>query len=466
VKFKVGYDWVSIVVCISSLAFVGLVDSPAAAAALPDGQYSCATGTTSGSSPTYEIAADVLVGSSGSDCAGAVVIPSGVTRIADWAFFAATSVTSVTIPASVTSIGVAAFRDATSLTSVTLSEGVTSIGGSAFQGATALTSMTIPASVTSIGGNAFSGATSLTSISFAANSQLVSIGSFAFNNMPALTSIVIPNGVTSIGSGAFSGATSLASVTIPASVTSIGSTAFADATSLVHVYFLGNAPGTVGSDAFYNIGSSPTVHILFSATGFNIANNLWNGLTVSYRYTATFNSTGGSSVSSVNFFSSGSIAEPTAPTRVGHTFSGWSLTQGGAAVSFPYTPTSLGDVVFYAKWTAPPAVDNQAPVFNSAPAVVESQIPITKPVTQTFSSKKLLEPKSLAKQVGVKIVSTKATVALYVAVSSRKVCLVTGSRLKTLKAGKCIVTFTVQEPKTKSGKLPRALKQVKTLIIK
>jgi uncharacterized repeat protein (TIGR02543 family) len=301
----------------------------------------------------------------------------------------------------------------------------------------ALTSVVIPNGVTSIGSSAFSSATSL-------------------------TSVTIPASVTSIGSGAFSSATSLTSVTIPASVTSIGSGAFIDATSLVHVYFLGNAPGTVGSDAFSNIGSSPTLHILFSATGFNISNNAWNGLTVSYRYSATFNTAGGSSVSRSIFAPGDSIAEPTAPTRAGYAFSGWSLTQGGTAVTFPYTPTSLGDVVFYTKWTAIPVVENQTPVIP----VVENQTPVNSSPPKTFSSKKLFEPKGLAKQVGVKIVSSKATVTLYVAVSSRKVCTLTGSRLKTLKAGKCVLTFTVQEPISKSGKRPKASKQVKTLIIK
>ena len=40
-----------------------------------------------------------------------------------------------------------------------------------------------------------------------------------------------------------------------------------------------------------------------------------------------------------------------------------------------------------------------------------------------------------------------------------------GSKLKTLKAGNCVVTFTVQEPKPKKGKKPKATKTVKTLVV-
>ena len=72
---------------------------------------------------------------------------------------------------------------------------------------------------------------------------------------------------------------------------------------------------------------------------------------------------------------------------------------------------------------------------------------------------------ALAKQVGVRIVSSKATVSISVAKSSRKTCTKAGSRLRTLKAGNCNVTFTVQEPKPKKGKKPKATKTPTTLIV-
>jgi hypothetical protein len=43
---------------------------------------------------------------------------------------------------------------------------------------------------------------------------------------------------------------------------------------------------------------------------------------------------------------------------------------------------------------------------------------------------------------------------------------VVAGKLKTLKAGKCVVSFTVQEPKPKKGKQPKATKTTKTLVVK
>ena len=83
----------------------------------------------------------------------------------------------------------------------------------------------------------------------------------------------------------------------------------------------------------------------------------------------------------------------------------------------------------------------------------------------TFSMKKKYSAKALAKKVGVTIVSSKAKVTFKVAKSSSKICTKSGSKLKTLKAGNCVVTFTVQEPKPKKGKKPKATKTVKTLVV-
>ena len=93
-----------------------------------------------------------------------ITIPEGVTSIGGFAFRGCSGLTSITIPEGVTSIGECAFNGCTSLTAITLPEGVTSIGYSAFYGCSRLTSITIPESVTSIGDNAFSGCSSLTSI--------------------------------------------------------------------------------------------------------------------------------------------------------------------------------------------------------------------------------------------------------------------------------------------------------------
>ena len=65
----------------------------------------------------------------------------------------------------------------------------------------------------------------------------------------------------------------------------------------------------------------------------------------------TFDSKSGSDVAVSVFSSGGTVAEPTAPTRSGYTFAGWSATDGGSAVTFPYAPGVVTDITLYAKWT-------------------------------------------------------------------------------------------------------------------
>lgn len=68
-------------------------------------------------------------------------------------------------------------------------------------------------------------------------------------------------------------------------------------------------------------------------------------------YTITFDSLGGTSVSSLTQSTEGgSISKPTDPTKTGVVFGGWSTTNGGTtAVSWPRTPSS--NETLYAIWT-------------------------------------------------------------------------------------------------------------------
>ena len=206
----------------------------------------------------------------GLSCGGEAVFPEGVTTINTEASKRVTSLTSIRIPTTVTQIQVMAFMGASSLSSVTFAAGsqLSSILDYGFDG-TAITSITLPATLTSIGNYAFFGTTSLTTISFAPGSQITTIGTDAFHGARALTSITIPSSVTSIGAYAFQDARSLTSIEIPAGVTSIGNDAFTRASSLTSVRFLGNAPSSVGANAFSTIGASAKFLISETATGFD-----------------------------------------------------------------------------------------------------------------------------------------------------------------------------------------------------
>jgi hypothetical protein len=241
------------------------------------------------------------------DCSGDVAIPTNVTSIGERAFFnanglktltfepdsklrsiddqaflTAASLESIDIPSGVTTIGWQAFAEALALKQVTFAgtSKLKIIGEAAFINASALATITIPASVETIGNYAFNRAYALETINFAANSALTSINEGVFFEATSLKAITIPAKVSSIGDGAFFASTSLTSITIPASVSFIGVEAFAWASSLTGVYFLGNAPATVGADAFTEIGRSPKAFIKLGATSFSKAGSNWNGLTI------------------------------------------------------------------------------------------------------------------------------------------------------------------------------------------
>lgn len=224
-----------------------------------------------------------------------VVIPDGVTSIADHAFYKCTSLTSVVIPDSVTSIGAdsfsfcpiesatipamaaryvknaelktvtitsgegidaSAFYNCTSLTSVSIPASIAYIGASAFSGCKGLNSIMIPNNVTSIGNYAFDGCTNLSSVSFAQGSILNSIGECAFRNCSSLISVTIPDSITSIGKNAFSGCF-IEKATIPA--VAIG---FIRNNSLKTVIITSGEE--ISDDAFRNCTSLTSVNIAAS----------------------------------------------------------------------------------------------------------------------------------------------------------------------------------------------------------
>ena len=81
-------------------------------------------------------------------------------------------------------------------------------------------------------------------------------------------------------------------------------------------------------------------------------------------FTVTFNSMGGSSVTSQNVPEDGNATEPTAPTRSGYTFAGWYTDQNctdGNEYNFS-TPVT-GDLTLYAKWVEKATAITETGVF-------------------------------------------------------------------------------------------------------
>jgi hypothetical protein len=132
------------------------------------------------------VGTSVQSSSTSPQCAGSVMIPTGVTVVSNSAFSGQGSITSVIIPDSVETIGFGAFNSMSSLVTVTLGNGVRTIEGNAFGGLRWLRSLIIPEGVRFI-------------------------GAYAFEEDYRLETLTIPSTVESIGDGAFDGTTALQS---------------------------------------------------------------------------------------------------------------------------------------------------------------------------------------------------------------------------------------------------------------
>ena len=176
---------------------------------------------------------------------GAVTIPAGVTKIADYAF-SETAVTTVTVPEGVTEIGDDAFGYCAALKAISLPAGLISIGRDAFTQCEQLRKVILPDSVTRIGNAAFCNCEALRTVTLSAG--LVSLGTGEFEGT-ALKDIRIPAGVTEIGARAFANCKALETVTLPAGLTSIGVRAFSQCEKLREV-ILPDTVTAIGERAF------------------------------------------------------------------------------------------------------------------------------------------------------------------------------------------------------------------------
>lgn len=140
-----------------------------------------------------------------------VVVPEGVTKIEDYAFYASatglSNLVSVSLPSTVRTFGKEPFKYCEKLEELIIPEGVESIGSTFAYGTISLKTLVLPSTLKSIGNSAFRSAD--------------------LSN----TNLVLPEGLTSIGEYAFK-ASNVPSVTVPSTVETVGKEAFQECMNL------------------------------------------------------------------------------------------------------------------------------------------------------------------------------------------------------------------------------------------
>lgn len=156
-------------------------------------------------------------------------------------------VKSVVLPEGLTTLADSAFYGCDALTDVELPESLTEIGGYAFFECIALSEVNIPANVTKIGEAAFGCCHSLKEMNVAAdNTAYCGVDGVLFDKEMTILveypagkegAYAIPEGVTVVEDGAFDGCKALREISFPASVRAIGWGGFEGCTGLTEITF-------------------------------------------------------------------------------------------------------------------------------------------------------------------------------------------------------------------------------------
>ena len=179
-----------------------------------------------------------------------VVLPAGLEKIEDNAFYYATALKTVSIPNTVTYIGARAFRNCSKLATITFVDGGNEalvIGDYAFYYTSALGSIALPERLAALGNNAFDNS-GISAIEFGGN-KLMTLGNNVFSNTN-LVEVTLPDGIVTIGDQLFYGSSDLKKVTFGDGLVSIGFGTFGAATDIEEVNFPASLK-TMGINTFY-----------------------------------------------------------------------------------------------------------------------------------------------------------------------------------------------------------------------
>lgn len=214
-----------------------------------------------------------------------VIIPDGVTKIDDYAFWSVDHLEAVEVPASVKEVGDCAFWSCAGLKFVHFEEGLETIGSTAFWSCPSLSDVNLPASAADISWDAFANCAALTlhvtegspAEAFAeqegipydytpasyepSTEKTIHAAQYEYSEF---TEFIIEDDVTAIGACAFQYCENLTFIDIPHSVKTIGGDAFEYCSSLEAVNIWGCTE--IGDGAFEYCRELSDVIIMDSTT--------------------------------------------------------------------------------------------------------------------------------------------------------------------------------------------------------
>ena len=185
-----------------------------------------------------------------------LIIPDGVTRVKDSAFYGFVGLTSVTIPDCVSNLGESTFKGCSNLQSVNLSNGVQEIGRYAFSECTSLKGIVLPNGVKEIGRCAFSECTSLKGIVLP--NGVTSVSDYLFSDCTSLENVNLHDEIKYIGYGAFTGCSSLKTISLPNNLTGMRACAFSRCTSLESI----TLPSGLKEIQYYTFGNCSSLKVV------------------------------------------------------------------------------------------------------------------------------------------------------------------------------------------------------------
>jgi uncharacterized repeat protein (TIGR02543 family) len=319
---------------------------------------------------------------------------SKLTTIGELAFYEAKELTNISIPASVTTIGRQPFASTPKLTEFFfLGNAPTTVHAEAFTGVAPTAKGYTRTGATGFGsGSTWNGLAIV--VGFYENVSFNSKGGSAVTNQDAYSKITQSTAPTRAGY-TFAGWTATdgdeTTVTFPYAPSEfVGITLYAKWTPNTYRVNWNSRGGTaVSRGSFVTEGSIATAPTTPTRSGYTFAGwTATNGgstiVTFPHKpgvienislyakwtlnsYTVSWDSNGGTAVPNGSFVTDGEISSaPVTPTLVDHFFLGWSATDGGSVVSFPYAPGVVENITLYAKWLNVPPYE---PVLNTYPTI-------------------------------------------------------------------------------------------------